>query len=94
MARQVYGTVDGNGNIVVGSGFSVEKWDRGFYQVRFDMPFYSTPVVVSNVVGHPWRTFNMSTAIADDVNPTYFLCLTSTPENTEDCGFSFIAIGD
>lgn len=94
MARQIYGTVNDYGEIVAGHGFSVKRLDKGFYQVEFDSPFFSIPVVVSNVVGHPWRTFNMSTAIADQISPDHFFCLTSTPDRTEDCGFSFIAIGD
>ncbi|MGK7939061.1 MAG: hypothetical protein AB4062_02660 [Crocosphaera sp.] len=94
MARQVCGTVNDYGEIVAGSGFSVKRLDKGFYEVVFDNPFYSIPVVVSNVVGHPWRTFNMSTAIADQMGPDVFYCLTSTPDQTEDCGFSFIATGD
>ena len=95
MARQVYGTVGSQGEIHSGSGFRVTRWDTGYYQVEFDQPFHQVPVVVATVSGHPWRTFNMSTAISDHVgHGAFFFCLTSTPDRTEDCGFSFIAIGD
>ncbi|MEL7036606.1 MAG: hypothetical protein AAFO04_13435 [Cyanobacteria bacterium J06592_8] len=94
MARHVYGLVDDRGSIIQGSGFRVQRFDNGFYLVEFSTPFNSVPVVVATTFGHPWSTFNISTAIADDVSSHHFFCLTSTPERGVDCGFSFIVIGD
>ena len=95
MARQIHGIVDRYGHIISGSGdFEVIKFDIGFYAVQFFQPFNNVPTAVSTVWGNTWTVFNMSTSILDDISPYHFVCLTSTPERAEDCGFTFTAIGD
>lgn len=94
-SRHLYGIVDENGNIISGSGgFRSQKIDRGMYVIEFDSPFNSLPVPVCTIFGHPWRTFNMSPAVLNDISPYHFICLTSTPDQPEDCGFSFSIFGD
>ncbi|MGK7939060.1 MAG: hypothetical protein AB4062_02655 [Crocosphaera sp.] len=95
MARQIHGTVDRDGRIIGGSGdFHVQKFDRGFYAIHFELPFNNIPTVVSTVYGNTWTVFNMSTSVLDDLSPYHFVCLTSTPDQAEDCGFTFTVTGD
>ena len=95
MARQIHGVVDAAGRIISGTDdFRVTRLREGFYVVEFFEPFNNIPTAVSTVWGNLWTTFNMSTSILEDMSPYHFVCLTSTPERAENCGFTFIVTGD
>lgn len=94
-ARQIYGIVDSSGNTIGGSGgFRCQQIGQGLYMIEFDSPFNTQPVPVCSIFGNPWRTFNMSAAVLDDLSPYHFVVLTSTPDHPEDCGFTFTVFGD
>ncbi|MEC4805637.1 MAG: hypothetical protein SAJ12_02110 [Jaaginema sp. PMC 1079.18] len=90
--QQIFGTVYPDGNSMSGEGFNVRKLKEGTYVVEFERPFYQNPAVVCTIMGHEWKTFNMSIAILE-IQPQYFVCSTSPENYPMDCAFSFIAMG-
>ncbi|NES92071.1 hypothetical protein, partial [Okeania sp. SIO2B9] len=76
-----------------GEGFESQKIKEGTYIIKFECPFDGIPAPVCTITGNEWKTFNMSVAIVE-VNPEYFICITSSPHQPIDCAFTFIAFGD
>lgn len=94
MSRTVAGIVDADGNILSGEGFKCRTWGgSGIYIIEYDQPFQKPPVVVSNVAGPEWETYNLSTSVIDNVPYGSAIC-TSGPERPIRSGFHFIAMGD
>ena len=92
--RHIYGGVGPDGNCWFGEGFTSQKIKEGTYIVKFDPPSFSgTPAPICTINGYEWKTFNMSVAIVE-VNPEYFICITSSPHQPIDCAFTFIVFGD
>ncbi|NER35635.1 MAG: hypothetical protein F6J93_16860 [Oscillatoria sp. SIO1A7] len=91
--QHIYGAVGPDGNPFWGEGFVSKKIKEGTYYIEFKQPFGSLPAPVCTIFGNEWKTFNMSVAIVD-VNPSCFICVTSSPDRPIDCGFTFIAFGD
>ena len=87
---QVAGIVDRSGNAIVsGEEFSCNRLQSGHYLISFHSPLPETAVPVATVVGSPWETFQMSVAIVN-ISPNDIVLVTSTPNQPEDCGFSFM----
>ena len=51
--RLLRGTIDGNGSIIAGTGFSSQRISEGFYAITFSTPFASVPTVTASAV-QPW----------------------------------------
>ncbi|MGK7919823.1 MAG: hypothetical protein AB4080_07420 [Trichodesmium sp.] len=91
--QHIYGGVVREGSKWFGEGFESQKIKEGTYVIKFKRPFSGIPAPVCTISGPEWITFNMSVAIVD-VSPEYFICVTSSPHQPMDCGFTFIAFGD
>ena len=93
MHQHIYGAIGPDGSPMWGEGFVSHKIKEGTYIVEFKQPFAKEPAPVCTVFGHEWKTFNLSVAIVE-INPSYFICITSSPDRPVDCGFTFIVFGD
>ena len=94
MSRTIAGIVDEDGNILSGEGFKCHGYGgSGIYVIEYDQPFQKPPVVVSNVAGPEWQTFNLSTSVIENVEFISVIC-TSGPDRPVRSSFHFIAIGD
>ncbi|MGD1699903.1 hypothetical protein [Dapis sp. BLCC M229] len=91
--QHIYGGVGPDGSKWFGEGFESQKIKEGTYIIKFECPFDGIPAPVCTITGNEWKTFNMSVAIVE-VNPEYFICITSSPDRPIDCAFTFIAFGD
>ena len=91
--QHVYGGVDRGGSIWFGEDFVPRRLKEGTYIVEFKKPFRGLPSPVCTIAGPEWITFNLSVAIVD-VQPQFFICVTSSPERPIDSNFTFIAFGD
>ncbi|KAF7785729.1 hypothetical protein PRUB_a0098 [Pseudoalteromonas rubra] len=95
---QVVGKVASDGSKRSGAGFSSEKLrpgeTKGHYQVTFNDPFVSEPVILvtANVKqqGNYDVAFNATVHSADTDK---FEVQIQSPETPLECGFDFIAIG-
>ena len=91
--QHIYGVIDKGGNSMSGEGFTARKLTEGLYLVEFQQPFRENPAVTCTILGPEWETLNLSVAIVD-LSPWYFVCTTSSPNNRQSSGFTFIAFGD
>ena len=91
--QHIYGAVGPDGSTMWGEGFKVRKIRYGLYVVEFEKPFKGNPAVVCTIFGGEWETFNLSVAVLE-VNPSLFVCGTSSPDRPVDSAFTFIAFGD
>jgi hypothetical protein len=90
--QQVYGVISQDGKQMSGEGFKCRRIWSGTYIIEFDRPFADIPGVVCTINGTEWQTFDKSVAIVE-CDPRYFVCVTSSMDRPEDCGFTFIASG-
>ncbi len=92
--RIIRGTLNKDGTILLGSGFSVARPDNATYDIHFDTPFAATPTVTATVerTGCVRCSLTAMTdgAFADRIRILTFNGLT---EDWEDMAFHFIAIG-
>ena len=91
--QHIYGGVKPNGDCWFGEGFNSRKIKEGTYFVEFDNPFAGLPAPACTISGHEWMTFNMSIATVE-ITSGSFICITSSPDQSIDCAFTFIAFGD
>ena len=89
--RIVRGSVDSDGTITKGSGFSVTKGAVGSYTINFTTPFGSAPSVTCTLNGSLGRVvgFFSSGATASG----YAVLISSTTDVAADRNFDFIAVG-
>lgn len=91
--QHIYGAVGPDGLPMWGEGFRINKIRFGLYVVEFEQPFRDNPATVCTIFGNEWQTFNLSIAVLE-VNPSYFVCGTSSSERPIDSAFTFVAFGD
>lgn len=91
--QHIHGAIERGGDKYFGEGFSSRKLKEGTYLIEFEQPFKEIPAPVCTIFGYEWHTFNKSVAVVD-VSPSHCICVTSTPDRPEDCGFTFLAFGD
>ena len=91
--QHIYGGIAPDGSTMFGEGFYCDRIREGTYIIKFERPFAQMPAPVCTISGPEWRTFNMSVAIVE-VNPSYFICVTSSPDRPMDSAFTFIVFGD
>jgi hypothetical protein len=83
--RMIRGAVDPAGNIIRGSGFTVQQGLPGDYTINFNTPFSAAPVVtISADVGYAHVTCTASTCSVLTLN---------TIPNAASLSFNFIAVG-
>jgi hypothetical protein len=51
-SRSVYGSFDGNGNVVSGRGFSVTPLGNGRFEIEFQQPFSEMPNIFVEMTGN------------------------------------------
>ena len=91
--RIIRGSVNADGTIALGTGFSVASATPGFaaWQVNFSTPFSATPTVL---VSDYNSQDGFHAVVADPANANSFRCYyTMYNNNPTRRGFSFIAIG-
>jgi hypothetical protein len=91
--RIIRGSVNTDGTIALGSGFSIQGATPGFaaWQVNFTLPFSATPTVL---VSDYNSQDGFHAVVADPANANSFRCYyTMFNNNPTRRGFSFIAIG-
>lgn len=92
----IRGSVEGNGTIDRGSGFTVSRTSTGHYTVTFSPTLSAAPVVVISAWGDVANAGNLSNAHPASTPPTAtsFEARTANPGSTAyvDCGFDFIAV--
>ncbi|MCA1850363.1 MAG: hypothetical protein LC672_04805, partial [Acidobacteria bacterium] len=96
--RIIRGVVDGDGNIIAGSGFTVTKPAKGNFRITFNTPFSGPPAVTATaeqsiICGE--GVCRHSLAETNGVTSTSALILTLDPENDVplDTALHFIVIG-
>ena len=91
--QHIYGCVNPDGSVKWGEGFRCQKLGEGTYMVQFEHPFSKQPTPTCTIFGPPWATFNISAALVE-VTADQFFCLTSTPMQPANCGFTFVVLGE
>jgi hypothetical protein len=91
--RIVRGVVDGNGNILSGSGFAAQRLATGRYRITFTSPFLSPPSVsgAGHVVFVNQAPTNVS--IVSHASSEVTLALDLVTGDDVDATFHFIAVG-
>ncbi|MCQ8773559.1 hypothetical protein [Streptomyces telluris] len=87
--HKVYGTVDANGNVLSGDGFTVGPGLTGAYKIIFAKLFASRPTVLATLLKGGER----GAVSVESVNTGLFVVQTTTNGAPAPLGFSFIAIG-
>ncbi|MDJ1169088.1 hypothetical protein PMG71_06580 [Roseofilum sp. BLCC_M154] len=91
-SQQLGGVIDKGGNTISGDGFQTRRLTEGLYLVEFNQPFRENPSCICTIFGPEWETLNLSVAIVD-LSPSHFVCTTSSPNNRQGSGFTFLASG-
>jgi hypothetical protein len=92
----IRGSVNANGTIAAGSGFSVTRTNAGNYTVTFSVPFSAEPTVTLTTYGDSAAGFNGVTLSGTVAKTTsQFGVNTADPGSNyyKDLKFEFIAIG-
>jgi hypothetical protein len=90
----VRGTIDNNGLILEGSGFTVTKTGVGSYDISFTTPFFTKPSTVASVSTDFGTTGSALTQASSTQLVKIRLFVTSTTQTyAKDGQFTFIAIG-
>ncbi len=58
-SSSIYGSIDPNGNILTGNGFSVTPLGNGSYEIDFQQPFNEVPIFWINSVGSGYYSENI-----------------------------------
>jgi hypothetical protein len=94
--RTIWGSVNKDGTVHSGSGFTVEKKGAGIYTIHFTSKFRGPPAVVAtqnNYRGDGWQS-NLDGVAVQTVYTSQFSLVTGNSRgDKEDRGFGFIAIG-
>lgn len=89
----IIGNVDKNGNIVTGTGFTVNNSASGIYKISFTIPFTSPPVVVASLTsGSLDSDQNNNVLMVDPGASAMTVFITDTNQSDgQNGGFTFIA---
>lgn len=95
--RIVRGTVEFDGTIIRGSGFTAQRIDEGKYRVTFSSPFAGIPTITATSTRH-LGDLQVGFAALDEFAPTtvtqFTLVIKVFPANDyRDSRFDFIAVG-
>lgn len=92
--RIVRGVVNGNGSIIVGSGFTVSHLSEGQYRVTFSTPFTGPPAFTATADSNGLGDVQVAmTAGATSTNVVIFTKTAGITGGSTDMAFHFIAIG-
>jgi hypothetical protein len=92
--RIIRGTIDGNGTVLQGTGFTAHRVVEGSYRIDFLVPFPTIPSITATAY-KPFGLHNARFAeVVEDVLPGYFgIWVEDDGGNLTDSDFSFWAIG-
>jgi hypothetical protein len=93
--RIVRGNIDGNGNILAGSGFQCTRVLEGTYEIQYASPFIDVPSVTataSNDIGNSRRFAENCLACANQVGRTV-IRISNDSGTYINSNFSFIVVG-
>ena len=96
--KVVRGVVTGNGEVVSGTGFSIERKREGMYQVNFNPPFSDVPAITGTpanlIPDDPYKQNTKDNVVVPKLEKALAVVLTGDGDGTKkDRPFSFIAIG-
>jgi len=99
--RTIVGRVTATGGESQGAGYAVSRSSTGTYNITFDTPFSSYPIVVANSYGNNdniLSVHNLTSASCQihvtDIRSTFEDPLDTTRTELENRAFTFIAIGE
>lgn len=90
--RMIRGTVDGDGNILQGSGFTVLHYNQGAYLITFDVPFVAAPTVTATAMLE-WPVIHALLPYSPTTQSFEVFTLSGDDATTLDKQFQFIALG-
>jgi hypothetical protein len=91
--RVIRGKVDGNGNILAGTGFSVIRTAEGEYTITFSTPFAGTPIMTASPEYVVQQDFNLAWIDAIGSSQMRVILVNFTGTGPDDGAFHFIATG-
>jgi len=89
----ILGMVDQNGNVIAGSGFTVNNSSTGTYKITFTTAFTSTPVVIASLTSDSLDSNQNNNILMVDPgtqSATVFITNQNSADG-QDGGFTFFA---